>query len=196
MTRTRQIAAVDSQMREKAMQSPAFYNRPGNAAYPQNNGYGTRQSLLYRLRTSNAPRLLMSSCGSMRELCTSVQSVTNDINNLLTSIENILPIITTYLALPAVKEPEPMPVNRPQYNAPAAIATTNNFSEPSPLAQEAASHPESAYTQPPIAQTAAPQAVPANAMPNNMPKLRPEDIQQLLNNPLVKNLMSSIMAPK
>ena len=132
----------------------------------------------------------------MRELCTSVQSVTNDINNLLTSIENILPIITTYLALPAVKEPEPMPVNRPQYNEPAAIATTNNFSEPSPLAQEAASHPESAYTQPPIAQTAAPQAVPANAMPNNMPKLRPEDIQQLLNNPLVKNLMSSIMAPK
>lgn len=38
MTRTRQIAAVDSQMRDKMMQSPAYHNRPGTTAYPPNNG--------------------------------------------------------------------------------------------------------------------------------------------------------------
>ena len=197
MTRTRQIAAVDSQMREKMMQSPAYHNRPGNTAYPPTNGYAARQSLLYRLRTSNAPRLLMSSCGSMRELCSSVQSVTSDINNLLASIENILPIITTYLSLPAAKEPDPLPLNRPQYAETAALTA-----DP---AQNASSAPPTQQTAPP-AETAAistAQAVPAptaNPMPNNampaMPKLKPEDIQQLLNNPLVKNLMANIMAPK
>ena len=197
MTRTRQIAAVDSQMRDKMMQSPAYHNRPGTTAYPPNNGYAARQSLLYRLRTSNAPRLLMSSCGSMREFCSSVQSVTNDINNLLASIENILPIITTYLSLPTAKEPEPVPLNRPQYAEPAALAADPaQASSTIPPAQQTAPTIEAAPI--PTAQ-AAPQPT-VSPMPNNplpsMPRLRPEDIQQLLTNPLVKNLMANIMAPK
>ena len=196
MTRTRQIAAVDSQMRDKMMQSPAYHNRPGNAAYTPYNGSAARQSLLYRLRTSNAPRLLMSSCGSMREFCSSVQSVTSDINNLLASIENILPIITTYLSLPAAKEPEPLPLNRPQFAEPAPLASANDQHDSASTPQQDVLYTESAQASLP---QNAPQMASAAPMQNTMPpmpKLRPEDIQQLLSNPLVKNLMASFISPK
>lgn len=171
MTRTRQIAAVDSQMRDKAL------NRPSPAAYPPYGGYNPRPSLLYRLRSSNAPRALLSGCGSMREFCSSVQSITNDINNLLVSIENILPIVATYLSLPPAKDPDPAPLS----SRPPAMATAEP-TETTPMLQSPASN------------TLPSNCPPTNPATNNaMPKLRPEDIQQLLNNPLVKNLMANIL---
>lgn len=194
MTRARQIAAVDSNMRDKVLQSPNFRSRPTANGY-SNNGYAFPRNnapgLLYRLRSTNASHLIMSGCGSMRDFCNNVQTITNDINNLLTSVESILPIVSTYLSLTPAKETIPVTPESPRLNGEVIPATSPSAPQPQPMEQAAAS-PAQITTRPTQNNNINMAAPPMS--PGNMPKLRPEDIQQLLNNPLVKNLMTSFMS--
>ena len=116
----------------------------------------------------------------MRYICVSVQSITNDITNLLNSVESILPIIATYLALPpketiSISPEAPRLEPSPQVEAAKAKPPQHQPQAPQTMAKENLQTPEQPMQQP------------------AMPRLRPEDLQQLLDNPLIKNLITNFI---
>lgn len=178
MSRTRQISAVDVKMREQIR--PTFSSQRGRTNYYVPMNYSkNRPSLINRLRSGNTQAILTNGCNSMRDLCSSVQSITNDITNLLNSVESILPIIATYLSAPPKEtisiSPETAKMNESHHE------TLN-----------AANVPEQ---QRPVVtpQPAQPQTVQQPTNQQNAPRLRPEDIQKFLENPLVKNIITNFM---
>lgn len=182
MSRMRQVPVMDVTQRERAINQELTHNQ--NLAHSQNLSHPAmrptapgcrvrpRRSPAGKFRLSDTPALLSSGCSSVREFCNSVQSITVDLNNLIGSVESILPLLTTYLtALQARNMP-----NEPQ-NAEPPIDVTASPREEEPQPQPA--------PQTPAAPAAS--ATPQPAMP------RPEDLQQLLENPLVKNLLTSFI---
>lgn len=198
MNRTRQIPAVDANIRDKILQQPEI---PAQAKIrpnysPYNQGHMINQprrnmgNFFNKLRSGNTQALLSNSCSSMREFCNNVQNITTDLSNLLSSIENILPIVTTYLSVTQPRETIAVAPETPrlsgQYEATLQNAMTASPKPTMPLQSNNYQRPQQ---NPPPAPTK-----PAPVIAENMPKQpRPEDIQQLLENPLVKNLLTSFM---
>lgn len=117
-----------------------------------------------KFRLNDTPTLISNGCSSVREFCNNVQSITVDLNNLIGSVERVLPLLTTYLTALQARN----------------MTTEPTINEQPPIDVAPASRPEP--EQPPRpAQTAA------------TPTPRPEDLQQLLENPLVKNLLTSFI---
>lgn len=168
MSRMRQVPVMDITQREKVVSQ----NTPHPVMRPAapNCRVRPRKMPVSKFRLSDTPALLSNGCSSVREFCNSVQSITVDLNNLIGSVESILPLVTTYLAAMQTRN---MP---PEHQAaePPIDVTAPNRVEPVIEPQRPASAPAAA----PI-------------VPNAMP--RPEDIQQLLENPLVKNLLTNFI---
>ncbi len=190
MSRMRQVPVMDVTQRERAINQDLLHNQ--NLTHNQNPAHPAmrptaptcrvrpRKSPVGKFRLSDTPALMSSGCSSVREFCNSVQSITVDLNNLIGSVESILPLLTTYLtALQARNMP-----NEPQSaEPPIDVTATNRVEEPQP---QPAPHAPAAPTAP-----AAPAAAATPVQPSAMP--RPEDLQQLLENPLVKNLLTSFI---
>lgn len=172
MTRTRQISAVDATMRNRVLNQTHSPNAQGKQrGYPCNCSHASRGNtggLLQKLRSGNTQSLLSGGCSSMREFCDSVQSVTTDLSGLLASIENILPLISTCLSM--VQAKDTIPVIASMANAPATLPLTT------PNTQLSHQSPKPPATR-----------------PESGKQPRPEDIQQLLENPMVKNILASFM---
>ena len=162
----------------------------------------SRKAPASKMRLSDTPALLSTGCSSLREFCNGVQNITADLNNLIGSVESILPLLTTYLSmLQARTMPEQTiadtPIDVPVPERPAESQTS--AAQPvqpamqyhdAQAAQPIHSAQQAAMSQPAAATpSSAPQSTPMQQMP--MP--RPEDLQQLLENPLVKNLMANFM---
>ncbi len=170
MSRMRQVPVMDVTQREKAISQNL--SQPAVRPAAPSCRMRPRKAPASRFRLSDTPALLSSGCSSVREFCNSVQSITVDLNNLIGSVESILPLLTTYLtALQARTMPADQPASEP-------------IDVPVPERPE----PQPAQPQP---QTVQPAAAPA--APQSVPMPRPEDIQQLLENPLVKNLLTSFI---
>lgn len=169
MSRMRQIPVMDITQQEKVMtqNTPAPHSvmRPTAPTCRMR----PRRVPANKFRLSDTPTLLSNGCSSVREFCNSVQSITVDLNNLIGSVESILPLVTTYLAAVQARN---MPPEQPVAEPPIDVAAPSRV-EP--------------VIEPP--RPAAPATAPM--APNAMP--RPEDIQQLLENPLVKNLLTNFI---
>lgn len=168
MSRMRQIPAMDVTQREKVMNQ----NMPHPVTRPTASTCRVRPRKMpaNKFRLSDTPTLLSNGCSSVREFCNSVQSITVDLNNLIGSVESILPLVTTYLAAVQARN---MPPEQQVAEPPIDVVAPNRV------------EPVIEPPKPAAAPTTAPMA------PNAMP--RPEDIQQLLENPLVKNLLTNFI---
>lgn len=193
MTRIRQVPVLDVNQRERALaQTSSYPTYQSNPPYQRNvpmsapmNGATNRNNNYYRprrqptipvfqkFRLSDTPDLITNGCNSIREFCSSVQSITVDLNNLLGSVESIVPLLTTYLnAVQTRNAINQEQQNSAVYTPPIEVPTSTNH----------------VPTAPPVQPT----PVNQNKMPiSNGP--RPEDIQQLLDNPLVKNILTSFI---
>ena len=162
----------------------------------------SRKAPANKMRLSDTPALLSTGCSSLREFCNGVQNITADLNNLIGSVESILPLLTTYLSMLQTRTmPEQTmadtPIDVPVPDRPTEPQTSAAQPMPSPVqhpnaSAEANPHPmqQAAMSQ----QTAATPSSGAQSVPmQQMPMPRPEDLQQLLENPLVKNLMANFM---
>ena len=173
MSRMRQIPVTDVTLQERVINQNVSHPVMRPAA--PNCRVRPRKVPASKFRLSDTPALISNGCSSGREFCNNVQSITVDLNNLIGSVESILPLLTTYLtALQARSMPAEQP---PAATEPPIEVTAVHRPEEQPAAPTA-----------PTAQTTAP------AAPINTPPIpRPEDIQQLLENPLVKNLLNNFM---
>ena len=171
MSRMRQVPVMDITLREKVMSR----NLPSVPARSSMQPYRPRprKMPLTKLRLSDTPALLSSGCSSVRELCSNVQHITSDLNQLISSIENILPLLTVYMTAIQTRSSDCIAADIPVRHCPEP----QTFSNSHPVSEPAA----------PIHIDPEPSSVPVPPMP------RPEDLQQLLDNPLVKNLMQSFM---
>ena len=174
MSRMRQVPVMDITLREKAMNR----NLPNVVAKPVPQNVRPRPKKLpaAKLRLSDAPALLSSGCSSVREFCTGIQHITTDLNQLVSSIENILPLLTVYMTALQTRS---IPLDSAIPDTPMDMPMRHTF-EPQPVQTEKTSAPS------------VPDSVPSADVPVP-PMPGPEDIQQLLDNPLVKNLMNSFM---
>lgn len=183
MSRSRQIPAVDINARERVLNQPHPQSQP-NKPRPNAYHYPMQQkrpvnNIMQKIRSGNAQSLISGSCSSMRDFCSNVQSITSDINNLLTSIETILPIIGTYLSATQAKETIPIPTSAPAVNEP--VKQAYNLSQPKANQPTATAGNNNASNI-------------NNTRPDNALKQpRPEDLQQFLENPLVKNVLNNFM---
>ena len=163
MSRMRQIPVTEVTQHERMVSQTM--SQPVMRPTANNFRMRSRKNAVNKFRLSDTPALLSNGCSSVREFCNNVQNITADLNHLIGSVENILPLLTNYLA----------------------AIQARNLSAEQPSAMEPpieVSAPERPVQQP---QPAAQQQTQAAPMP------RPEDIQQLLENPLVKNLLTSFM---
>ena len=196
MSRTRQIPVMDITQRERMLHQtqpqpepygnysqPPYHPmaRPAQAAYRPR----TRKSSATRFRLSDTPSLISNGCSTVRQLCNNVQNITMDLNNLIGSVESMVPLLNTYLAVVqnrnTTQESEPEPaidVTTQEYTAPNCTAQRPPVKEPA-TTQNTVTNP----SQQPI----------QNMNPATPPMPRPEDIQQLLENPLVRNLLVGFM---
>lgn len=173
MSRMRQIPVMDVTQQERVINQTVSHPVMRPAA--PNCRVRPRKAPASKFRLSDTPTLISNGCSSVREFCNNVQSITVDLNNLIGSVESILPLLTTYLtALQARNMPAEQPTAA---NEPPIEVTPVHRPEEQPMTPTA-----------PTAQTNTP-TTPMNAPP--IP--RPEDIQQLLENPLVKNLLNNFM---
>lgn len=174
MSRMRQVPVMDATQRERVISQNLSHPTMRPAAPTCR--VRPRKNPVNKFRLSDTPALLSSGCSSVREFCNSVQSITVDLNNLIGSVESILPLLTTYLTALQARN---MPADAQAAEPPIDVTAPHRV-EAQP---QQASHPTTAPTTP---------AAPVTpAQPAAMP--RPEDIQQLLENPLVKNLLTSFM---
>lgn len=177
MSRMRQVPVMDVTQKEKAMNR----NLPNASVRPaaQNFRPRTRKASPAKLRLSDTPGLLSSGCSSLREFCNGVQNITVDLNNLIGSVESILPLLNVYIT---ALQTRTAPLETSATEAPIEVTSAER---PEP---QAACAPQT------VQQPAAPAApVQSAAQPQTPPMPRPEDLQQLLENPLVKNLMANFM---
>lgn len=175
MSRMRQVPVMEVTQRERVIDQNLnqHVSHPAMRPAAPSCRVRPRKSPVGKFRLSDTPTLLSNGCSSVREFCNSVQSITVDLNNLIGSVESILPLLTTYLTALQARS---MPAEPPAAEPPIDVAAPNRPETP----------PQ--QTVCPAAPTA-PAAAPAQ--PTAMP--RPEDIQQLLENPLVKNLLTSFV---
>lgn len=169
MSRMRQVPVMDITQREKAMSRnlPVINIRPASPAVCAR----AKKPPAAKLRLSDAPGLLSSGCHSVKEVCNHIQHITTDLNQLASSVEHMLPLLSAYVtalqtrgSAPELKEPE-------HYRL---------------AAKDAEKEPELYLFTPKI--PAKPE-IPIE--PQMTPS--PDDLQQLLNNPLVQNMMQSFM---
>lgn len=204
----------DSGAGQQPVCSPQMYH----AARPVQVNYRprTRKLPATKFRLSDTPALISNGCNSVREFCNSVQSITVDLNNLIGSVESMVPLLNTYLAVlqsrNAVQEQcmePPIDVTarecNPQNNAQNnAQSSTLNYSMKESYAKDdtAKEHiPKKSAAKECAMQTnqahmqgqAMPSQPQHNTSPMSPPMPRPEDIQQLLENPLVQNLLTGFM---
>lgn len=188
MSRMRQIPVMDITQREKLMQQnqstglgnitpPAGHPSMHNTMRPaqMNHRARVRKVPAAKFRLSDTPALIAGGCSSVREFCNNVQNITMDLNNLIGSVESMVPLLNTYLTVlqsrSAIAEQELDP----------PIEVTARESAP---ANHACTAGQSPFVQ------SQPQQNPATM---TAPMLRPEDIQNLLENPLVRNLLNGFM---
>ncbi len=174
MSRMRQVPVMDVTQRESVINQNLSH--PAMRPAAPTCRVRPRRMPANKFRLSDTPALLSSGCSSVREFCNSVQSITVDLNNLIGSVESILPLLTTYLTALQARN---MPAEAQAAEPPIDVAAPNRVETP----PQQASHTTAAPT--------APTAPITPSQPAAMP--RPEDIQQLLENPLVKNLLTSFM---
>ena len=177
MSRMRQVPVMDVTQKEKAMNR----NLPNTTARPAAQSFRprTRKAAPAKLRLSDTPGLLSSGCSSLREFCNGVQNITVDLNNLIGSVESILPLLNVYItalqtrtaSLDSSATEVPIEVTAAERPEPQAVSVSQPAQQPN--RPDTSSIPAQSSTQP------------------QMP--RPEDLQQLLENPLVKNLMANFM---
>lgn len=193
MSRMRQIPVMDVTQREQMllqnqpsgvgnhMKQPMYHPNMYNTTRPIQTNYRPRMRKLptTKLRLSDTPTLISNGCSSVRQLCNNVQNITADLNNLIGSVESMVPLLSTYLTVlqnrNAMQEQELEPPIEVERNAakPTIQETTTQ-----------AGTQQTVQDIPPAPQT---------NTTNTMPKPRPEDIQQLLENPLVQNLLTGFM---
>ena len=180
MSRMRQVPVMDVTQKEKAMNR----NLPNASVRPAAQSFRprARKAAAARLRLSDTPGLLSSGCSSLREFCNGVQNITVDLNNLIGSVESILPLLNVYIA---ALQTRTAPLEPSAAEAPIEV-TAAERQEP-----QAASAPQTVQQPNRPAAPAAP--VQSAVQPQTPPMPRPEDLQQLLENPLVKNLMANFM---
>lgn len=169
MSRMRQVPVMDVTQREKAM----THTLPNANVRPAAQPFRPRSRKVpsNKLRLSDTPALLSSGCNSVREFCNNVQNITMDLNQLINSVENILPLLTAYITALQTRNQNTDPIS---VETPIEVSAPNR-PEPEPV------HPTQPARPNPSAAVQAP------------PTPRPEDLQQLLENPLVKNLMANFM---
>ncbi len=188
MSRMRQIPVMDITQREKLMQqnqSTGLGNTAQSAGHPpmhnsirpvqMNHRARVRKAPAAKFRLSDTPALIAGGCSSVREFCNSVQSITMDLNNLIGSVESMVPLLNTYLTLlqsrSAIAEQE----LEPPIEVSTRESTSTNHGCTAGQSSFAPSQPQQSPT----------------SMSTPMP--RPEDIQSLLENPLVRNLLNGFM---
>ena len=123
-------------------------------------------SFFQKLRTTDTQSLISDSCTSMRNFCDSIQLITTELNRLLNSIETILPLLNNCLAQSreTIVLPQETITNLPSASAPSVPNIPTQSKEPVSMPTQ---------------------------VQNKQPK--PEDVQQLLENPLVKNMLNHFM---
>ena len=183
MSRMRQIPAMDVSQRDRMLeQNQSATIKNNTRAYPPvyNNTRPVqamcrprmRKPPAAKFRLSDAPALISTGCSSVRQLCSNVQNITMDLNNLMGSVESMVPLINTYLTVlqnrTAIPEQEPEPPIEI-----LAKACSPRHEEPHTAQTNAQTEPSTSTAVPP------------------MP--RPEDMKALLENPVVRNLLTGLM---
>ena len=188
MSRMRQIPVMDITQREKMIQQsqPAgmeYVAHPPmqNAGRPvqMNCRPRVRKAPVSRFRLSDTPALIAGGCSSVREFCNNVQNITMDLNHLIGSVERIVPLLNTYLSMMQNRS-----ISAEQELEPPIEMGSDDFRmqccNEKPLKQNCETYAANTVPIEPAAAKTAP-----------MP--RPEDIQALLENPLVRNLLNGFM---
>lgn len=201
MSRMRQIPIMDVRQQERMLQQnqstganlggtcpPMCHPPMYNHARPVSTGCKPRMRKppAVKFRLSDAPALISTGCSSVRQLCSNVQNITVDLNNLIGSVESMLPLLNTYLTVMqsrcATQEAE---------IAPPIDVTAREC----PGQMDSAPHCTEHTCPPPPKEHAMPHAPSHSAASSNTaaPMPHPEDIQALLENPLVRNLLNGFM---
>lgn len=192
MSRMRQIPIMDVRQQERMLQqNQSAGTNPGGAYTPMCHppvcnsvrpvptgckSRGRRPSAA-KFRLSDTPALISTGCSSMRQFCNNVQNITVDLNHLIGSVESMLPLLNTYLSALQNRNASQEMSLEPPIEVTAQSPVTKAV--PPQHAASAAAQKPSPETMPP--------ANGAVSMP------RPEDIQALLENPLVHNLLNGFM---
>ncbi len=180
MSRMRQIPAMDVSQRDKLLEQNQFSGMKNTArAYPPVYSGGRpvcrsrmRKPPAAKFRLSDAPSLISTGCSSVRQLCSNVQNITMDLNNLMGSVESMVPLLNTYLTVLQNRNVIP----EQELEPPIEVSVKD-----CPIQQKAT----------PIAKDC---TQPSSVAPNMAaPMPRPEDMKALLENPLVRNLLTSFM---
>lgn len=184
MSRMRQIPVMDVTQRERmmqqtqpvretmGMQSPMMCHPQSHPIQPVRPR--VRKAPMAKFRLSDTPALIAGGCHSVRQLCNSVQNITVDLNNLVGSVESMVPLLNTYVTVLQSRNAIAEQDAEPPIEVSAKESSLQNR-EPSaafPPSSGAQSH---------------------NSAAANAPVPRPEDIQALLENPLVRNLLNGFM---
>ena len=177
MSRMRQIPIMDVSKKEKILQQNQPIGRPPTVCVPRsmcpNCRPRTRKISATKFRLTDAPALISNGCSSVREFCNSVQHITVDLNQLIGSVENMVPLLNLYLTTMqnrsiAIEDDLEPPIDLPSCEP----RKTTVVNQPEPTCQACHSSQQ-------------------NHTAINPPK--PEDIQQLLENPLVRNLLNGFI---
>lgn len=192
MSRMRQIPVMDATQREQMLlqnqpsgigsnpKQPNYHPAMYNASRPTPNCRPRMRKLpATKLRLSDTPALISNGCSSVRQLCNNVQSITADLNNLIGSVESMVPLLNTYLTVLQNRNT----MQEQELDPPIEVGNQSTVTD----VQEQASQ---SRPQPNIQDTS---SAPQNNTTSAIPKPRPEDIQQLLENPLVQNLLTGFM---
>lgn len=175
MSRIRQVPVMDINQREKMLQQNQPLYHPPVAASPRpmqpNCRPRTKRPFVTKFRLNDTPALIHSGCNSIREFCTNIQNITLDLNHLAGSVESMVPLLNLYLATLQSRN-----IGIEQNLEPPIDVSAPNY-----MAREQRPEPPGQASQP---------AKPSTA---NLSAPRPEDIQQLLENPLVRNLLNGFM---
>ncbi len=216
MSRTRQIPVMDITQRERMLhqahpqnEPSATYNQPPYhpMARPMQSPCRPRakKSIAAKFRLSDTPSLISNGCSSVRQLCNNVQNITMDLNNLIGSVENMVPLLNTYLAVvqsrnaASEQELEP-PIDVTVRDCSTGACTIHEHTPQTQSTKEPMMNDQTAQQTASSAQAQPQQPInnPSSNIPNGSasmtpPMPRPEDIQQLLENPLVRNLLTGFM---
>lgn len=204
MSRMRQIPIMDATQRERVIkqsnpQPNPMSNQTTLSQMSSNNnihsaGFSyrprSRKAPATKFRLSDTPALLSTGCTSLREFCNGIQNITVDLNNLIGSVESILPLLTTYLTTIQARAVPEQPVS----DIPIDVTVSERpLEEQTVHATPSAKTTHQAMQNQTASQSATPHATIQSSTTQAVPVPRPEDLQQLLENPLVKNLMANFM---
>ena len=194
MSRMRQIPVMDINQREKMLtqnrspKEPAYASGQSScptALHPMQMNCRPcyRKLPTAKFRLTDTPSLIRSGCNSVREFCNGVQHITVDLNHLVSSVESMLPLLTTYLSVlqnrnaMITQDAEPVIPSEPVIESAQTYTQTAAPTTNTSTSNSTSTHPQS------ISQS-------IQSMPP-MPQL--EDIEQLLEHPLVHNLLNAMI---